>query len=56
LSSGRAVVVILENPAADRWLNKTLVKGKNRKLTMSFEPQFNRLRIYNIFMGCLHLA
>ena len=23
---------------------------------MSFEPQFNRLRFYNIFMGFLHLA
>ena len=23
---------------------------------MSTEPQFNRLRIYNIFMGLLHLA
>jgi hypothetical protein len=23
---------------------------------MSFEPQFNRLRVYNIFMGILHLA
>lgn len=23
---------------------------------MSYEPQFNRLRIYNVFMGCLHLV
>ena len=23
---------------------------------MSFDPQFVRLRVYNIFMGCLHLA
>ncbi len=23
---------------------------------MDYEPKFKRLRIYNVFMGCLHLA